>query len=162
MRITKHRAVQAIIFTLISGFFFSQFTSCKKETIIIKETILDTINVILHDTLNVHDTVNFDSVCPISGTYVGTGTPNVGFSSNAIYTFAANHFVEGRHELNQAAVSFGGYRNTCDSVIFSVYYNINSSYYLLKGKFSNNRNTIAGTFKNLNTPTDFGVFTITK
>jgi hypothetical protein len=128
---------------------FSTLTSgCKKD----KEVITNTIK----------DTVCPFQVCPIRGTYVGTSTATGGGSSTTIYTFEDNNLAVGKLTVGGPGVTFGGYRNTCDSMIISVYYAGNSSYYLLKGKFSNNRNTITGTFNNLTTTSDFGTFTITK
>jgi hypothetical protein len=100
--------------------------------------------------------------CTVSGSYSGTSLSNNGVTSAMAYSFQENNFAVGRVMESDEAVSFGGYRNTCDSVVWSVYYTTNSSYYTLKGKFSNNKNTISGTYNNLTTPADFGVFTISK
>lgn len=126
--------------------FFPQLTSCKKETI----------------TNIVNDTTFYDAVCPIFGTYSGTNTPNVGNSASINYTFQEQNLIIGRVAVGSPAVTFGGYKNTCDSVSFSVYYTTNSNYYIFKGKFSNNRNTIAGIYNNINVSADFGTFTISK
>ena len=101
-------------------------------------------------------------VCNVQGTYTGTNTASTGGTSSTTYKLKENNFIVGSSTPEGPAVTFGGYRNTCDSVIFSVFYTGNSSYYLLKGKLSNNRNTIAGSFQNLTTPSDFGTFTMSK
>lgn len=101
--------------------------------------------------------------CVVSGMYVGTSTPNGGGgTSNSIYSFHENNFVVGRHETYEDGVSFGGYRTNCDSIIWNVNYTLSGSYYLLKGVFSSGLNTISGTFQNLNTPSDYGTFTMSK
>lgn len=102
------------------------------------------------------------TVCDVKGTYSGTNLSSTGASTTLTYKLQDNNFAVGSVTPTGAGVTFGGYRNTCDSVILSVYYAGNNSYYLLQGKLSNNRATIAGTFKNLTTPTDFGTFSISK
>jgi hypothetical protein len=39
---------------------------------------------------------------------------------------------------------------------------LNSSYYLLSGRLTNNSATISGTFINASSPTDYGTFTMSK
>ena len=98
--------------------------------------------------------------CNVKGIYSGTSTPAVGNPSPITYNLKDNNFAVGSVTPAGSATTFGGYRNTCDSVIMSVIYISNSSYYLLQGKISGN--IISGTFKNLNTPSDIGTFTMTK
>jgi hypothetical protein len=102
------------------------------------------------------------ATCDVRGTYTGTNLSSTGVSSSATYKLQDNNFALGSVTPNGAGVTFGGYRNTCDSVILSVYYSSNTSYYLLQGKLSNNRTTISGTFKNLTNTADFGTFTLSK
>ena len=102
------------------------------------------------------------SVCDVKGTYVGTATPSVGASSPLVYELRAENFAVGRVTVGGSAVTFGGYRGTCDSVIISTFYSGNSSYYLHKAAFNSSKTVISGTFKNLTTPSDFGTFTLTK
>src|SRR5947207_1393530 len=116
---------------LCSLFFF--LYSCKKST-----------------------TSSTPSVCDVRGTYSGTSMASTGATSTQTYKLQDNNFAVGSVTPTGAAVTFGGYRNTCDSVILSVYYTGNSSYYLLQGRLLNGGATITGTFKNLTTPTDFG------
>ena len=101
--------------------------------------------------------------CDIRGTYSGTNhsTPE-DISSTLTYTFKDNNFAVGSVTPTGPGVTFGGYRNTCDSVFISVHYSGNDSYYLLEGKLTNNGNTIIGTFKNLTITSDYGTFSISK
>lgn len=108
------------------------------------------------------DTTPPTTVCNVKGTYSGTSIASTGNTSPTTYKLLDNNFVVGSVTPTGSAVTFGGYRNTCDSVIMSIYYTTNSSYYLLEGKISNNANTISGTFKNLTITSDFGTFSITK
>ena len=101
--------------------------------------------------------------CEVTGMYVGTSYPNGGGgSSNSIYEFFDNNFVVGHHETYEPGVSFGGYTTNCYSIIWNVNYIYSGNYYLLKGVFSNGRNTISGTFQNLGVPSDYGTFTMSK
>ena len=102
------------------------------------------------------------TTCDVKGTYSGTNLASTGASSAITYKLQDNNFAVGSVTPTGTPVTFGGYRNTCDSVILSVYYTTNSSYYLLQGKLSNNGTTISGTFKNLTMTSDFGTFTISK
>jgi len=102
------------------------------------------------------------TVCDVRGTYSGTNLSSTGLASTLSYTLQDNNFAVGRVTPTGAAVTFGGYSNTCDSVIISVRYASNNSYYLLKGKILNNGTTISGTFNNLTTTSDFGTFVISK
>lgn len=139
MKLFKHRTICFLLSFVVFSLLLFQFVSCSKE-----------------------DPINNDVVCELRGTFTGSGTSHLGNSSYSSYTFQDNNFVDGKEAAGEPYVTFGGYRNTCDSVIMSVYYTTNSSFYILKGKFSNNRNTISGTFNNLTTPTDYGTFTISK
>ena len=102
------------------------------------------------------------TTCDVKGTYTGTATSVAGNSSPGVYKLQDNNFVIGSVPPNTNGVTFGGYRNTCDSVIMSLYYNANNSYYLIQGRLSNNGNTISGSFKNLTIPSDNGTFTVSK
>src|SRR5438270_442126 len=106
---------------------------------------------------------NDTPVCDIKGFYVGTSSQtSTGNTSPAIYRLQDNNFVTGSAVLGGPTTTYGGYSNTCDSVYLSVWYNYNNSYYLLKGKLLNNRTKISGSYQNLNTPTDYGTFTVDK
>jgi hypothetical protein len=120
---------------------FLQVTSCKKETTAISPS---------------------PTICDVKGIYSGTSTRSTGTVSTMTYNLQDNNFAISSVTPNGTAVTFGGYRNTCDSVFISSYYTSNSSYYLLKGKLLNNGTTISGTYNNLTTPSDFGAFSISK
>jgi hypothetical protein len=153
------RLIFPFLFVSVACVSLLQLGSCSKEDPII-QTVKDTVHI--KDTIRIRDTVYYDVVCPLRGTYTGSGTSHLGNSSYSEWSFRDNNFVAGKEAPGGTYVTFGGYRNTCDSVIMSVYYNTNASFYLLKGKFSNNRNTITGTFNNLTTPSDYGTFTVSK
>ncbi|MBS1750607.1 MAG: hypothetical protein JST63_11930 [Bacteroidetes bacterium] len=101
-------------------------------------------------------------VCDVKGTYSGTSLASTSVSSTLTYKLLDNNFAVGSETPKGTATTFGGYRNTCDSVILSVYYTKNASYYLLEGKLSNDKTTISGTFKNLTDNSDYGTFTMSK
>jgi len=165
MKIKSAQVVLAILTLTIACSTIFSLSGCKKE--VETKTVHDTLNVIKHDTLYKRDTlykidtIDYDSKCPLRGLYVGTNTQSNGAQSNSIYTFYDNHFAIGQETLNGPATSWSGFRNTCDSVIMSVYYVTNNSYYLLKGKISSDRKTISGTY--MTTDGMFnGVFTMSK
>jgi hypothetical protein len=99
--------------------------------------------------------------CDVKSSYAGTSITSTGVSSAIRYELRENNFVVGFGSTGDA-VTFGGYRNTCDSVIISVFYTLNNSYYLLQGKLGSNASAISGSYKNITTPTDFGTFSISK
>lgn len=154
MKMFNKPIIRVFLFLVITSTLLWQVSGCTKDD--------DIKEVIVKDTVTLRDTMYYDEICPVRGLYVGTSFANGGGSSNSIYTFHENNYVVGRHEVNQGGVSFGGYRATCDSVIWKVYYTVNQKEYLLKGKFSNNGNTISGSFQNLGTASDFGTFTMNK
>lgn len=102
------------------------------------------------------------TTCDLKGTYSGTSTTSTGATASMTYILRENNFALSSVTPTSPIVTYGGYRNTCDSVFISVYYTSNSSYYLLKGVLLNNRTTISGTYSNLTTPSDFGTFSIGK
>ena len=153
------KVLLAILCLTVACSAILSLSGCKKDVQI--TTVHDTINVVKRDTLYKIDTIDFDNKCPLRGLYVGTNTQSNGATSNSIYTFYENHFAVGQETLNGPATSWSGYRNTCDSVIMSIYYISNSSYYLIKGKISTDRKTISGTY--ITTDGQYhGVFTMSK
>ena len=133
--------------------FASQLTisSCAKtQTVIVRDTLTT------RDTTTVTDTV----LCNVQGTYSGVATASAnastaGQSTTESYILGSDNLAVGYGGSN-AAVTFGGYTNTCDSIIISSYYTSSSSYYLLKGVLSDNKMTLSGTYQNLTVTTDFG------
>jgi hypothetical protein len=101
-------------------------------------------------------------VCNVQGNYSGMNTSVSGSTSPIFYSLRANNLATGSVSVDEGPVTFGGYRNTCDSVILSVYYTGNSSYYLLQGKLSRDKKSISGAFTNLTDRSDFGSFTMSK
>jgi len=152
MKLFKNSLIPVFIAIVLYFAFIPPFMGCKKTvTKTITDTVIKTIN----------DTAYYDAVCPVRGKYTGTSIANGGVTTSLSYTFEDNNLVVGASDAG-TSVTYGGYKNTCDSVILSVFYTTNSSFYILRGKFSNNRNTISGTFNDLTTPTDYGTFTISK
>ena len=156
----KSAQVLLVMLTLIiaCSTIFS-LSGCQKE--VQTKTVHDSINVVKHDTLYKVDTIDYDNKCPLRGLFVGTNTQSNGAQSNSIYTFYDNHFAIGQETLNGPATSWSGFRNTCDSVIMSVYYVTNNGYYVLKGKISNDRKTISGSYMTSDGKY-YGVFTMSK
>ena len=153
MKILKASLIPIFVTAVLYIAFATPFMGCKKTvTKTITDTVIKTIN----------DTAYYDAVCPLRGSYSGTNTSSTGVSAPAYYTFQDNNLAVGKITVGGADVTFGSYKNTCDSVIISVYYTAYSSYYILKGKFSNNRNTISGSYNNLTTPSDYGTFVLAK
>lgn len=101
--------------------------------------------------------------CDVKGTYAGSATASgTTTASPMVYKLQENNFAVGSLTVGGTPTTIGGYRNTCDSVIISSWYNGNGHFYLLKGILSNNRTVITGTFNNLTNTSDFGTFTMTK
>ena len=147
-----------VLVTFAVAIFVFQMSSCQK---IVAQTN------ILHDTVkvSVHDTIKYcPTTCDIRGIYSGTSTASTGASGTMTYQLLDNNFAVSSVTPTGTVVTFGGYRNTCGSVIMSVYYTSNSSYYLLQGKLltSGTTTAISGTFKNLTIPSDYGTFRIVK
>jgi hypothetical protein len=107
-------------------------------------------------------TNNTPTVCDVKALYAGTATSSTGTNATMVYQLKDNNFAVSYVSVGGAAVTFGGYRNTCDSVIISSYYTGNSNYYLLKGILNASKTVISGTFQNQTNTLDFGTFSITK
>ena len=148
--------VSAVVLFLL---FISQLTisSCSKT-----KTVIEHDTTIVRDTTTIIDTA---IVCNVQGTYTGLVTASASASTagqwtNESYTLGSDNLAVGYS--GSSAVTFGGYTNTCDSIIISSYYASNSSYYLLKGALSDNKMTLSGTYQNLTVTTDFGTFSFNK
>ena len=147
----KKKLYIILISSLSLAYFFAINCCTKTTTVTQKDTITKTII----------DTVP-PVVCDVRGWYTGTAHSALGGTGIATYILKDNNIAVGSIRPTDPAVTFGGYRNTCDSVIISVYYTSNSSYYLLLGKLSNNGNTISGVIYNLTTIADSSTFTLNK
>jgi len=100
--------------------------------------------------------------CVITGMFTGESKSTKGQTAQMTYDLRDNNLAVGMSSPTGSAVTFGGYKTTCDSIYISVCYTGNMSYYLLKGKFSDDHTTITGTFQNKVTSSDKGTFTISK
>jgi hypothetical protein len=100
--------------------------------------------------------------CNPKGSYTGTYTNQFGQSGNQAVILSDDNFVTSGATLSVTPNAFGSYSNTCDSIKIKLWNSINSSYYFFAGKFSNNRTTITGIYKNLTTTSETGPFTLTK
>jgi hypothetical protein len=148
-------------FVVLILLFSSTFsiTSCTKTN-----TIIEHDTTIVRDTTTITDTL---AVCNVQGTYAGTATASpgastAGTSNSESYTLAADNLAIGYAGSSETPVTFGGYTNTCDSVIISAYYLSNNDYYILKGALTSNQTVLSGTYQNLTNTTDFGTFSFTK
>jgi hypothetical protein len=103
-----------------------------------------------------------DQVCNVKGTYSGTFTNQLNSTSTFVQVLKDNNFTTGGATVNVAPTSFGGYRNTCDSLIINSWNSINDNYYSIEGKFSSDKTTITGIYKNLTTTSEVGTFTLQK
>lgn len=153
MKFLKTSLIPVFVIAILCIAFFPPFAACKKT---VTKTITDTV------TRTINDTAYYDAVCPLRGSYSGSNLTHTGTAGSIYYTFQDNNLAVGKSSAGGADVTFGGYKNTCDSVILSVYYSANSSYYTLAGKISNSGNTISGVFNNLTDPSDYGTFTMSK
>jgi hypothetical protein len=151
------------VFVVLFLIFTSQLalTSCTKDSPITKH---DTTIITIHDTTTI---VKSPPVCNVQGTYKGTaiGAPTASTAGQVgpqSYVLKSGNLTVGYGASPTLAVTFGGYTNTCDSVIISSYYTVNSCYYLFKGAFNNTKTTLSGTYQNLTLTTDFGTFSFDK
>jgi hypothetical protein len=100
--------------------------------------------------------------CNPIGVYTGESKSSKGQASPMTYDLRDNNLAIGMTNPTGNAVTFGGYKSTCDSVFISVCYTGNMSYYLLKGKFSEDKTVLTGTYQNKVTPSDKGTFELNK
>jgi hypothetical protein len=103
--------------------------------------------------------------CTVTGNYSGTFTSDLNGGPNPhAYRFFANNYTSGSVSLSVPAFAFGGYRVTCDS-IFMTLYNINNTVpttYSMRGRLSNNTQTITGVYVDNNNAADKGTFNLNK
>ncbi len=152
---------KSLIFSGLVLFVFATaivLVSCEKDTSVTAE-----IKPCKKDTIIVKDTVFVPApTCNVKGVYTYSATSSTGNSAVSKFTLHDNNLAVGTSSLTGPNVTYGGYRNTCDSVILSVYYVTPGHYYLIAGKLSNNNTTITGTFKNLTNISDFGTIVLQK
>jgi len=101
-------------------------------------------------TTHISNTTSNSLVCDVKGTYSGTAVSSKGQYITEAYTLKENNFAVGTLTVGGKGVTFGGYRNTCDSVIISAHYEGNDHYYILRGAFNKDRSFLSGTYKDLN------------
>jgi len=101
-------------------------------------------------------------VCDVKGIYTGNGTDRFNTLIPMTYKFLENNYVVASGELTDEDNAFGGYRNTCDSIVWNAHNNINNHKYLYKGALSNNRTKLTGTYQDLDNPIDIGTLDLTK
>src|SRR5690348_17450017 len=87
------RLLYAILFLFLVCLSMLNLGSCSKDQTIY-QTIKDTLHI--KDTIRIHDTAYYDVVCPLRGTYVGSGTSHFGNSSYSEWNFRDNNFVTGK------------------------------------------------------------------
>lgn len=102
------------------------------------------------------------TICDVKGSYSGTYTNHLNQSASFAYVLSDDNFLFGSGNLSSSPTAFGGYSNTCDSIKMRSWNSVNENYYYFAGKFSNNRTTITGIYKNLTTTSETGTFTLTK
>ncbi len=139
-----------LFFAIAVGFSFIHITSCTKTNTVTK---IDSVTITVIDTVA-------PKICEVSGTYVGTNLTN-GVTGQMVYELQNNNLALGLDAPNGNTVTYAVYTNTCDSVTISGYYTLNSGYYILQGKLSNNAMTISGSYLDV-TANISGTFTMTK
>jgi hypothetical protein len=70
-------------------------------------------------------------VCDVKGIYTGNGTDRFNTLIPMTYEFLENNYVVASGTLTDEDNAFGGYRNTCDSIVWN-HNNINNHKYLIK------------------------------
>jgi hypothetical protein len=101
-------------------------------------------------------------VCDVKGIYTGIGTDRFNTLITMTYEFMENNYVAASGTLTDDDNAFGGYRNTCDSVVWNAHNNINNHKYLYKAALSDNRTKLKGTYQDLDNPVDIGTLDLTK
>ncbi len=157
---------------LFASLFIWVLTACEKEKTNVDNT--DAVSTSITNGSSGLESTNSQTVpggvgseCNVSGNFVGnivgTSPANNGITAPVFYQFMENNFLRGASTTSNPFSTWGGYRVTCDSVIWMNYNPANAGYYINKGKFSTNRTIISGTWLNQNNATvDYGNFTITK
>jgi hypothetical protein len=103
-----------------------------------------------------------DVVCDVTGVYVGTATDRFSTVSPNVYRFFGNNYMSSSTTLAAPENAFGGYRNSCDSIVWNAHNNINNHLYVYKCILTNNRTKLTGTYQDVNNPVDIGTLDLTK
>jgi hypothetical protein len=108
------------------------------------------------------DNVDPPATCDVKGVYAGTAIAAEGNSTFEAYDLRENNFAVGSLTVGGPAVTWGGYRGTCDSIIISSYYGGgNGDYYILKGALNSAHTVLSGTYQDLSNAIH-GTFSFTK
>jgi hypothetical protein len=100
--------------------------------------------------------------CDVTGTYTGTAKDRFNTQFANTYKFFSNNYVSASAALTDPENAFGGYRNTCDSIIWNAHNNINNHKYLYKCVLSSNRTKLTGVYQDLDNPIDIGTLDLSK
>ena len=100
--------------------------------------------------------------CDITGTFTGTAKDRFNTVFPNTYRFLDNNYVTSSRALTDPENAFGGYRNTCDSVIWNTHNNLNNHKYLYRCVLTENRTKLTGVYQDLDNPIDTGTLTLTK
>ncbi len=100
--------------------------------------------------------------CDIRGTYTGTAKDRFNTVFANTYHFLDNNYVTSSEEVADPENAFGGYRNTCDSVVWNTHNNINDHKYVYRCVPTENRTRITGTYQDLDNPIDMGTLDVKK
>ena len=98
----------------------------------------------------------------IQGSYLGTYTNQYAQSASFAYTLADHNFMSGSADLSSPPTAFGSYSDNGDAVQMNTWNSINRNYYAFRGRFSEDKHTIVGTYQNLTTPSEHGTFKLVK
>ncbi len=126
--------------SLAAAILLIVFASCKKET----------------------TSTPTPELCDITGIYSGTAKDRFNTLIANTYKFLANNYVAASGTLTDPEAAFGGYRNTCDSIVWNAHNKINNHKYLYRCALSNNRTKLTGVYQDLDNPVDVGTLDLTK
>ncbi len=115
------------------------FLSCKKETLPPDEI-----------------------TCDVKGVYAGTAKDRFNTVFPNVYRFFANNYITSSTTLVAPENAFGGYRNTCDSIVWNAHNNINNHLYVYKCVLTNNKTKLTGTYRDVDDPINIGTLDLTK
>lgn len=100
--------------------------------------------------------------CDVTGIYNGTAKDRFNTLIPNTYRFFENNYATSSAGLTQPDNAFGGYRNTCDSIVWNMRNTINNHKYLYKCALSENGTKLTGTYQDLDNPVDIGTLDLQK
>jgi hypothetical protein len=98
----------------------------------------------------------------INGSYFGTYTNQYLQSGSFAYTLTDHNFTSGAKDLSTKPTAFGSYSGNFGDMEMKTWNSINNNYYSFKGKFSEDKKSITGTYQNLTTTSEHGTFKLVK